>query len=102
MATPVAVAIVMTQPPPTLVPEVMPQIITVVVTPLVATMVVVEEVAEMAIAPTRLPAVALPSSALDVQMVTLFGVIAAAGMLVALPVGLLVVAVVAYWIGRRL
>jgi hypothetical protein len=100
--TPPAVAIVMTQPSPTLVPEVMPEIITVVVTPLVATMVVVEEVAEMAIAPTRLPAVALPSSALDVQMVTLFGVIVAAGMLVALPVGLLVVAVVAYWVGRRL
>jgi hypothetical protein len=94
-ATPEAVAIIATQLPPTL----MSEVITVVVTPAPVVTMLVEEMAEVVIAPTLPPAVAPPTPALDVQAVMLFGVIAAAGVLVVLPAGLMVVA---YWIGRRL
>ena len=80
------------QPPgvePTLAPELAPEVVTVVITP-----------PAVAALPTLLPAAMPPPATVDPQMVRLLGIIAAGGLLVALPMGLLVVAVVAYWIGR--
>jgi hypothetical protein len=68
-----------------------PEVPTVVVTPPAVAMVA-----------TSLPAATAAASALDPQMTRLLGMLAAAGLLVALPVGLLGVAVLAYWIGRKL
>lgn len=68
-----------------------PQVPTVVVTP-----------PSVAMVATELPAATPAASALAPQLTTLLGMLAAAGILVALPVGLLGVAVLAYWIGRKL
>jgi hypothetical protein len=91
--------------PPTPVPEIVTIVVTPIVTPAEVAMAAIaaEKIAaEAAIQPTLLPSTAPPAPELDSQMITLLSVIVAAGVMVILPVGLVFVAAVAYWIGRRL
>lgn len=103
-------------PLPTPTPEVVAMVATAVPTPLpevpttvppVVVVVTAASVAEPAAAdaaammPTNLPA-ATAAPAADAQMTTLLSMIIGAGVLVALPVGLILVAGIAYWIGRKL
>jgi hypothetical protein len=89
--------------PPTPVPEIVMIVVTpaeVAIVPVVTEVVVTEAVA--AFQPTRLPSIRPSAPVIDSQMTTLVGVILAAGVVVALPMGLVFVAAIAYWIGRRL
>jgi hypothetical protein len=99
-ATPaMAAAVVVAQPSPTLTP-LDPPVVESTLTPEAAALMITPPA--VAALPTLLPAATPPSATVDPQMTRLLGILAAGGILVALPLGLLMVAVVAYWIGRKL
>ena len=95
-ATPQVVALIATAPP-----VVAAQVVTIVVTS-PAPVMAVATASEIASVSTLYPAAAPSAPAADSQTTMLVGLLVGAGVVVALPVGLVLVAAVAYWIGRRL